>query len=34
VSDVLWDRELPDDLFEPRKLPDAGTAAVWAAAGR
>ena len=22
VSDVVWDRELPDDLFDPRKLRD------------
>jgi len=29
VSDVLWDRELPDDLFDPGKLPEAAGSAVW-----
>jgi hypothetical protein len=29
VSDVLWDRDLPDDLFEPRNLPQAVSATVW-----
>jgi hypothetical protein len=31
VSDVVWDRELPDDLFDPRKLRDVATSPVWTA---
>jgi len=31
VSDVLWDRELPDELFGPHKLRDAATSPVWTA---
>jgi len=29
VSDLLWDRELPDDLFQPGKLPEAVSSGVW-----
>ncbi len=34
VSDVLWDRQLPDDLFEPRNLAESATAPMWNDAGR
>jgi hypothetical protein len=34
VSDVLWDRELPDALFEPRNLPQAPASPVWSGAAR
>jgi len=34
VSDVLWDRDLPDDLFDPGKLPEAASSSVWTAPGR
>ena len=33
VSDVVWDRELPDDLFDPRKLRDVASSPVWTAGG-
>ncbi len=29
VGDVVWDREPPDDLFEPRNLPKAAASPVW-----
>jgi len=29
VSDVLWDRTLPAELFEPRNLPEAAGSPVW-----
>lgn len=29
VSDVLWDRDIPDDMFEPQHLPDTASAAIW-----
>jgi len=32
VSDVLWDRELPDDLFDPHNLPQAAASPVWSPA--
>ncbi len=31
VSDVLWNRELPPELFEPRNLPAAVDSPVWGA---
>lgn len=34
LSDLLWDRQLPDDLFEPGKLPQAASSPVWNAGGR
>ena len=29
VSDVLWDRELEDDLFQPSNLPKAAASPLW-----
>ena len=29
VSDLHWDRQLPDDLFQPGKLPEAASSPVW-----
>jgi hypothetical protein len=29
VSDVLWDRQLPPELFEPKNLPEAAGSSVW-----
>ena len=29
VSDLLWDRKLPAELFEPKNLPDAASSPLW-----
>jgi outer membrane lipoprotein-sorting protein len=33
VSDLLWDRELPDDLFDTRNLPKAAHSPLWNTGG-
>ena len=33
-EEFYWDRDLPDDLFDPGKLPDAASSSVWTAPGR